>query len=92
MNEQATLTWIELPGDSRVNFTQGMKYLVTNDSNPKSKVVGCVEDNASNQEAIESARCFSVIWGNVVYGDELVCLPADKYRYKFREYFIPAAQ
>lgn len=49
MNKQGTLTKVELPCDSRVNFAKGMKYLVTNDSNTKSKVVSGVEDNTSDQ-------------------------------------------
>jgi hypothetical protein len=86
MNKLGTLTRIELPCDSRVNFTKGMKYLVINDSNTKSKVVSGVEDNTSDQGAIESARCLPIIWGNFIYDDGLMYLASDKYQVKSMEY------
>jgi hypothetical protein len=56
-----------------------MKYFVANDGNAKSRVVGGVEDNTSNQGTIEGACYCSIFRGTVVYGDELVCLACDKY-------------
>lgn len=79
MDKQGTFARIELPCNSQVNFTKGMKYLVNNDSNTKSKIVSGAEDNTSDQGAIETARCLPIIWGNFKYGDGLMYLASDKY-------------